>query len=866
MSMRRVDGYGRVDRAAEIAFDFDGVRYQGFHGDTLASALLANDVTRIATSVALGRPRGVMAAGSDEASALVQVDTPFPEPMLTATTVELVDGVVARGLPGRGALADVEDPARYDSVHAHCDVLVVGGGPAGTAAAREAAEGGRRVLLVDDQPELGGATLGTAAGPDLPDLTAVRVLTRTTAFGWYDDNLVLAVEKRPETAATRQRVWRIRAREVAVATGAQERPIAFANNDLPGVLLAGAARTYLHRFGVLVGDRVVVFTAHDGTVDVVDDLRAAGAHVRVVDARDGVLVSEALGTERVTGVRLSSGEQLVCDALLVSGGWSPAAQLYSQARGALAWDADLLALRPATTVPGVRVVGAANGDGLPTGGAAVWSVPLPDPDGPDSRFVDLQRDATVGDVLRATGAGLRSVEHVKRYTTIGTAHDQGRTSGLLAAGITAEALQLDVTQLGHTTFRPPFAPVAFAALAGRDRGDLFDPVRTTAMHAWHVDAGAAFENVGQWQRPQYYPQPGEDAHAAVLRETRAARATVGMMDASTLGKINVQGADAGEFLDRVYTNMMSTLKVGRCRYGVMCGFDGMVFDDGTVMRTGETEYVLTTTTGNAAAVLDWMEDLAQTEWPTLSVSLTSVTEHWATIAVVGPQSRAVVGALAPDLDVTAEGFPFMSWQDTTIGGVPVRVARISFSGELAFELNVLSWYGLALWEAVVAAGAPYGITPYGTDAMHVLRAEKGYPIIGQDTDGTVTPHDLGLAWAVSKKKPDFVGKRSFGRPENLRPDRKHLVGLLPLDPTVSIDEGAQVIADADVTAIPVPMLGHVSSSYDSVALGSTFALALVRSGRERIGERLYAWSQDVLTPVTVTEPVLFDKENARRDG
>ena len=870
--MRRVDGYGRIDREVDVKFGFDGVQYLGHPGDTLASALLAHDVTQVSTSVALGRPRGVMAAGVDEASALVQVDAPFPEPMLTATTVELYDGLVARGLPGRGALAGTGDPARYDSVHAHGDVLVVGGGPAGLEAARAAAADGARVLLVDDQIELGGSTLSSAAGPDLPDLAGVRVLTRTTAFGWYEDNLVLALEKRPESAATRQRVWRIRAREIVVATGALERPIALANNDLPGVLLAGAARTYLHRYGVLVGDEIVVLTAHDGTADVVDDLRAAGAQVRVVDVRDGVAVAEAVGSERVTGVRLTTGEDIACDALLVSGGWSPAAHLYSQARGPLVWDDTIVALRPTGSVPGVRVIGAADGDGLPTGGAVVWSVPQLDPAAPDTRFVDLQRDATVSDILKATGAGLRSVEHVKRYTTIGTAHDQGRTSGLLAAGITAEALGVDITELGHTTFRPPYVSVAFAALAGRDRGDLFDPVRTTSIHEWHEAAGAVFENVGQWKRPQYYPAPGEDAHGAVARETRAARTGVGMMDASTLGKINVRGADAAEFLDRMYTNLMSSLKVGMCRYGVMCGLDGMVFDDGTVMRISETEFVLTTTTGNAAAVLDWMEDFAQTEWAHLDVRLTSVTEHWATVAVVGPQSRAVVGALAPELDVSTEAFPFMAWRDTTIDGVPVRVARISFSGELAYELNVVAWHGLALWEAVVAAGEAFGITPYGTDAMHVLRAEKGFPIIGQDTDGTVTPHDLGLGWAVSKKKPDFVGKRSFARPENLRPDRKHLVGLLPLDPAAWIDEGAQVIAESDiagpdVTAVlPVPMLGHVTSSYDSVALGSTFALALVRSGRERIGERLHTWSQDVLVPVTVVDPVLYDKENARRDG
>jgi sarcosine oxidase subunit alpha len=425
---------------------------------------------------------------------------------------------------------------------------------------------------------------------------------------------------------------------------------------------------------------------------------------------------------------------------------------------------------------------------------------------------------------------------------------------------------VDISALGTTTFRPPYTPVSFAALAGRDRGALSDPVRTTAIHEWHVAHGALFENVGQWKRPWYYPQDGEDMEAAVLRECAAAREGVAFMDASTLGKIDVQGPDAAVFLDRLYTNMMSTLKVGMIRYGVMCRPDGMVFDDGTVIRVAQDRFLVTTTTGNAAAVLDWMEEWLQTEWPELKVHCTSVTEQWATVALVGPKSRAVLGSLAPELAVSNEDFPFMAWRETTVAGVPARVCRISFSGELAYEINVSPWQALALWEAVYEAGAPYGITPYGTETMHVLRAEKGYPIIGQDTDGTITPQDLGMSWVVSKKKADFVGKRSFNRPENLRPDRKQLVGLLPVDGEVLLPEGGQVVAVDSLPQPPVPMLGHVTSSYRSAALGRTFALALVRSGRERIGQTLYVPLEDALVPVTVTDSVLFDKEGSRRDG
>ena len=417
--------------------------------------------------------------------------------------------------------------------------------------------------------------------------------------------------------------------------------------------------------------------------------------------------------------------------------------------------------------------------------------------------------------------------------------------------------------------------MSFAALAGRNRGELHDPVRVTTIHPWHVEHGAEFENVGQWKRPWYYPRPGESMHDAVLRECRAARTDVAVMDGSTLGKIDVQGPDAGVFLDMLYTNMMSNLRVGRIRYGVMCGVDGMVLDDGTVIRVAEDRFLVTTTTGNAAMVLEWMEEWLQTEWPHLKVFATSVTEHWATIPLVGPRSREVLGALAPGLDVSNDAFGFMTWQDAEVAGIAARVCRISFSGELAYEINVPSWYGLTLWESIVDAGA----TPYGTETMHVLRAEKGYPIIGQDTDGTVTPQDLGMSWAVSKKKADFLGKRSFARAENNRPDRKQLVGLLPVDPSVLLPEGSQIIPhEALFTAEgasnraetvpepPVRMLGHVTSSYHSAALERTFALALVRSGRERVGETLYVPVGDQVVPVTVTESVLFDKEGARRDG
>ena len=946
----RTETGGRVDRGTRYEFTFDGRTFTGHRGDTLASALLAHGVHKIATSVKLGRPRGISAAWAEDTGGLVQIEAPFPEPMLLASTVELHDGLAARGLPGQGRLADIADSARYDAMHVHADVLVVGAGPAGLSAALAAARAGARVVLVDEHSEAGGSLLGStdsiggaaaiewvqAAVAELARYSEVRHLQRTTAFGHYDDGFMLALERRTDhlgaaapAGLSRQRVWRIRARHVLIATGAHERPIVFADNDLPGIMLAHSARTFLHRYGVLVGRAAVVFTTNDSAYAAAFDLADAGVHIKtVVDARAevseglrhecgrrgiplraGAVVTGTRGDDRIIealvadfdGANVGAAEPVPCDTLLVSGGWNPAVHLFSQARGVLRYDAALGGFVPGETLAGVSVAGSANGTmdlagclregrdsakaalaelGLPFGnstsrtevavdepapGLVLWRVPGREQD----QFVDVQRDATVADIARAVGAGMRSVEHIKRYTTIGTAHDQGKTSGVIASGITAELLGLPIQALGTTTFRPPYTPVAFAALAGRDRGSLFDPVRTTALHDWHVAQGAVFEDVGQWKRPRHYPHPGEDMDAAVLRECASARTGVGILDGSTLGKIDIQGRDAAELLDRIYTNLMSSLKVGSIRYGVMCGVDGMVIDDGTVLRVAEDRFLVYTTTGGAAKILDWMEEWLQTEWPQLQVALTSVTDHLATFPVVGPRSRDVIGAVFGDLDVSNDAFPFMTWRDTSLDGVPVRVARVSFSGELAYEVNVNAWYAPAVWERLLEAGRPYGITPYGTETMHVLRAEKGYPIIGQDTDGTVSPHDLGMAWAVSKKKPDFIGKRSFSRVENQNPLRKQLVGLLPVDRVTRLPEGSQIVEFCDDDALPpppVPMLGHVTSSYRSAELGRTFALALVKAGQSRIGETLHVPVEGTLVPVEVTGSVLVDPEGARRDG
>ena len=864
---RLPSGGTHVDRSTTVTFEFDGRALTGFAGDTIASALLANGVDVVGRSIYHDRPRGIVSAGPEEPNALVQVEWPTgaSEPMLPATTVLLEDGLKVSNLAGRGRLETATDPGRFDSRHAHCEVLVIGAGASGlrAAAVAQISNPEDRVLVIDADPAATGD--GARAG--------------MTALGIYDHGYVTAVERRP-TPTTEGRLWHIRAGRIAIATGATERPIVFADDDRPGIMLAGAAATYVERFGVRPGERAVIFTNNGTTDAVATTLAAAGVElVTTVDARAGDHVVGTSGDDagHLRGVhiaRAAGAEETVdADLLLVSGGWNPNVALWTHARGTLRFDERIAAFVPDKSGPHGRIeaVGAAAGEIEGLGEIApTWVVPPPGPATDDAwaaHYVDVGRDATVRDLQRALGAGLESIEHVKRYTTIGTGIEQGRSGGVVASAIAASILGQEVGAVGVPTFRPPTVPVSFAQLAARDRGaDLADPVRTTPVQAWHVANGAVFEDVGQWKRPRYFPRNGETMDEAVLRECAAARTGVAVMDATTLGKIDIQGPDAGIFLDRIYTNMFSTLKVGSCRYGVMCRADGMVFDDGVTTRIGEQRFHMTTTTGNAAAVLDHLEEWLQTEWPDLRVHATSVTEQWTTVAVVGPRAREVVGPLVPDLDVSNEAFPFMTWREAVVAGTPGRVFRISFSGELAFELNVPTWHGLALWEAVMVAGAACDITPYGTEAMHVLRAEKGYPIIGQETDGTVTPQDLGLGWAVSTKK-DFIGRRSHRRPDSQRPDRKHLVALLPTDPDVLLPEGAQLVApDADLGATPVPMLGHVTSSYRSAALGRTFALALVKGGRDRIGQRVIAPLVEGTIEAEIVESVVFDPENRRRDG
>jgi sarcosine oxidase subunit alpha len=996
---RRLNDGGRINRARVLEFSFNGQRYQGYDGDTLASALLANDVRVVARSFKYHRVRGIIGSGAEEPNAIFQIGSgPGALPNLRATQTELYYGLEARSvncwpslafdvgainslggrmLPagfyyktfmwprrlwltyehfirkaaGLGSVPTGPDPDSYDKLYAHCDVLVVGGGPAGLAAALAAGRTGARVILADEQRELGGSLLGSKdlidAAPAmrwveetlarLGTLDNVRLLARSTVFGYYDHNFLGILQRRgdhlpPATSETaRQRVWHVRAKQVVLATGAIERPLVFGNNDRPGVMLASAVSSYVNRFAVAPGSRAIVFTNNDSAYATAHDLLDAGVGVRaLVDARSsppltlcerlrergvqtiaGHVVSNVNGrggVESVDVLELSrdghavvgAAKKLSADLVAVSGGWSPVVHLHSQSGGKPRFDTAAACFVPGNSVQAERSAGACNagfelheclseglsqgaaaaqaagfGDGRPppppavadmvaTDMRAVWVVPGPRPIGRGPKqFVDFQNDTTAADIVLAAREGFRSIEHVKRYTALGFGTDQGKLGNVNGAAILAGTLGNSIADTGTTTFRPAYTPCTFGAIAGRDIGVLFDPERETAVHGWHVEHGAEFENVGQWKRPWYYPGPGEDIHAAVNRECLATRNSVGILDASTLGKIDIVGPDAGEFLDRMYTNGWKKLPVGRCRYGLMLGEDGMVMDDGVTTRLDDYHYHMTTTTGGAANVMSWLERWLQTEWPELRVLLTSVTDHWATISVAGPNSRNVVMALCTDIDFSEEAFPFMSYRQGTVAGVEARVFRISFSGELAYEINVSANYGRCVWEAFMAAGKAYGITPYGTEAMHVLRAEKGYVIVGQDTDGSMTPQDLGMDWICAKHK-DFLGKRSLSRIDSMREDRKQLVGLLTERPTDVLPEGAQ-LSDKPRSPTPVPMVGHVSSSYFSACLGHSIALALVKGGRDRMGETLHAPLADGrVLKVTLSNPVFYDADGDRQ--
>ena len=873
---------GRIDRAKPLRFTFDGESYQGLEGDTVASALLANGVHLVGRSYKYHRPRGILSAGAEEPNALVTADRGGGRetPNLRATQIELYDGLTAssqnrwpslavdvgavnsllsplfasgfyyktfmgprflgsnwawsciyepiiRNAAGLGKAPANADPDHYASRFAHCDVLIVGAGPAGLAATLTAAESGARVILCDEQAEFGGSLLAEPAAQidgepawtwlkttisKLANNDRVTLLRRTQAFGYFAQNFVALSERvtdymhEPDPRLPRERLWQVRAKHVVLATGAIERPLVFSDNDRPGIMLADAARTYVNRYGIKLGTRAVVLTATDTAYEAAIDLHNEGVEIALIadlrpkpespaiDAARALRLAiepatTLLGTSgrlRVSGIRTGKlkpsggvmpGGTVKCDVVLMSGGWTPSIHLFSQSRGKVAWNEKAQTFLPGQSVQNEQSAGACRGvfglaavleDGFTAGAraaeAAVRHQPrrrtfkvaetdksfhgipgeCPFDHPPQHAFVDFQHDVTSKDLKLAAQEGFRAIEHVKRYTTTGMATDQGKTSNLNALAIVAKEVGKPIPAVGLTTFRQPYTPVTFGTIAGHSRAELFDPVRRTPIDSWAQEHGAVFEDVGLWKRARYFPAAHEDMHAAVARECRMVRASVGVFDGSTLGKIEVVGPDAAEFLERMYVNRWAKLAVGRCRYGILLNEAGFIIDDGVVGRMEPDRFHVTTTTGGAPSVLNMMEDYLQTEFTNLKVWLTSTTEQWAVIAVQGPRARDVLAPLVDGIDLAAGSFPHMAVRTGRICGVETRLFRVSFSGELGFEVNVPADFGRAIWEAIWHEAKRFDGCAYGTETMHVLRAEKGFIIVGQETDGTVTPDDVGL--------------------------------------------------------------------------------------------------------------------------
>lgn len=939
---------GQIDLNATHSFKFDGKTYQGHQGDTLASALLANGVRLMGRSFKYHRPRGVLTAGSEEPNALVQLRSGArQEPNTRATTAELFDGLVAksqnhlgslrfdamaindrfsnfltagfyyktfmwpkafweklyepiiRKAAGLGSLSLLDDPDVYDKGFLHCDLLIVGAGPAGLSAALTAGRSGAQVILADEDFRMGGRlnsetlAIGDESGADwaattlaeLGALPNVRIMTRTTVIGAFDHGIYGAVERvsdhlsMPQTGKPRQILWRIYSKHTVLAAGATERPIAFENNDRPGIMLASAMRTYANRFAVTADQRVAIFTNNDDGHRTAADLHAKGVKiVAVVDVRAvaptsmdyEVLHGEIVNTKGRLGltfadVKLANGTERTLDvgALGVSGGWNPNVHMTCHQRGRPTWNDDLAAFVPGGTLPhGMIVAGAANGDlsthGALRGGAQAAKAALglkgrlpklPQAEdapvnvtpfwyvkGASRAWLDQQNDVTVKDVKLSHQEGFRSVEHLKRYTTLGMATDQGKTSNMGGLAIMAELASKTIPEVGTTIFRPPYTPTAIGVLAGRHTGQDFHPKRLTPSHNWAEERGAVFVEVGNWLRAQWFPIEGETHwRESVDREVIATRKSVGVCDVTTLGKVDVQGADAAAFLNMIYCNGFAKLAVGKTRYGLMLREDGIAMDDGTAARLAEDHFVVTTTTANALPVYRHMEFVRQCLVPDMDVQLISTTEAWAQYAVAGPNARKLLEKIV-DVDISNEAFPFMACANITIcGGLRARLFRISFSGELAYEIAVPTAYGDALMRKIMEAGAEFDVTPYGTEALGVMRIEKGHAA-GNELNGTTTAANLGMGRMVSSLK-DSIGKVLSQRDGLNEADDLRQVGIKPVDPSDPVPAGAHLMnADGPVDAAHDQ--GYATSACYSPNLGHSIALGFLKNGSDRMGERM----------------------------
>jgi sarcosine oxidase, subunit alpha len=943
-----------LQRDQPIRFRFDGKALGGHVGDSLASALLANGVRTVSRSFKFHRPRGVYACGVEEPNALLQLYSEAKAiPSARATLVELHEGLEAfsqsgwpnvatdfarvldfaapmwaagfynktfmwpswhvyewlvRRMAGLGRAPVESDPDRYETRNLHCDVLIVGAGEAGLREAYAASQTGARVVLVEQDAEMGGNRAWDNRNVDgmpgrawidgvtqrLLAAADVRILRRTTAVGYYDRDVVTLLETVPaadvERGAPRERYWVVRAGRVVIATGAIEQPLVFCNNDRPGIVLAGAAHKYLLRYAVSVGRRVLVATNNDSAYVVARDLKRAGVDVAaIVDTRHdianalaedmrsasiplllGSVPVDTSGFSALTGVsvgRLSPDSKSIqgvqryaCDALAVSGGWSPTLHLYSQAGGKLIYDEPTGALKAATSLPIVSLAGAAAGEADRTPGQSL-GIRVSPVGNTLRQWVDLRHDVTVADLELAVRENYASVEHVKRYTTVGMSVDQGKTSNAIAIEIVAKLRGKKPSELGHTTMRPPFTPVTLGAIAGRTVGERFAPMRLLPMHDWHKANDALIEDYGEWKRPAVYLNRGESRADGILREARTVRSAAGLFDGSALGKIEVHGPDAREFLDRFYINNLATLKPGRARYGLMLRESGVIFDDGTVVMLAADRFVVTTTSGNAGRVGAWLEEWHQCEWPQLRVAIMPVTEQWATVSLAGPRAREILSKLPTDIDLSPTAFAHLDMREGRLLGHPARVYRVSFTGELTYEINVPAATGPSVWEALMDAGRPLGLQPLGIEALLLMRLEKGFLHVGTDTDGTTVPDDVGWGKVAAGKSADFVGKRSLYLPENRRPDRLQLVGLIGED-TAGIIIGSHMRLPDSKEATD----GWVTSTGRTVLTGEPIALAMLRGGRDRIGTRVTVHESGTVTRARVVNPPFFDPSGERMNA
>ena len=990
----RITSGGLIDRSKEISFIFNGKKYTGYKGDTLASALLANGVHLIGRSFKYHRPRGIIAAGVEDANGKVQLyKDNITEPNVNVTEVELVEGLriesqncwpsvnfdvgginnflnrffpagfyyktfmwpksfwyhvyepFIRKAAGMGRASLDPDPDRYEHQYEHCDILVVGSGPSGIASALSAAKNGARVILAEDKARFGGSlltdnvTIGNKNGDEwvedsiseLKSMPNVIIKKRSQVFGYYDHNMLVMFERckdhlnNPEPYTPRQRLWYIRAKHVLISTGSIERPLIFANNDRPGIMLASSAREYLKVYGVLPGKKPIIFTNNDTAYETAIEFKSHGIDTIILDTRkssDAGVVIEAknIGIEVKFnhGIANTAGYKKVksatigelteskdgyknlttipCDSIFVSGNWTPTVHLASQSGNKLKYESETDTFLPDQSRQKETVTGSANGsftlkeslaDGFKKGYQLsdeitkngretsipisdekdfgshdkFWCMPLPD-NKHYKRFVDFQNDVAVSDIQLAVREGFRSIEHVKRYTTLGMATDQGKTSNLNGLQLVSDLEKKIVPEVGHTTFRPPYTSVTIGTIIGREVGKNYRATRKSPIHEWHEKNNAVFVDAGLWLRPRYYKRGNETLQEAAKREALNVRQNVGICDVTSLGKIDIKGKDSAEFLNRVYTNAFLKLPVGKARYGVMLREDGMVFDDGTTTRLAENHFHMTTTTAQAANVLSHLEYYLQVVWPELDVNVVSTTEQWAGAAIAGPKSRELLQRLFPEEDMSNEGFPFMGFKELKFKNTVARVFRISFSGELAFEMNVMSDYGEEMWNEIISQGKDFGIQPYGTEALSTLRIEMGH-VAGSEIDGRTIAHDLSLEGMLSQKK-DFIGKRSLNRKAFTENNREKIVGVVPIDKKTSIPEGSYLVENAKAS-FPNPKLGHVSASCWSVEYDNPFSLAIIKDGKNKKGEKLFAVSplKNKIIPVEIVSQHYVDPEGKR---